>query len=95
MELSWNPLELTVEQAEDIIYENSERFTCIDRIDHGKNGRWHNLIQIIFKDKLSEKCYSIYYHEGATEDQENEIWPGTKEVEQKEVKIYRWFSVVE
>lgn len=61
--------------------------------------RWENVWRLIFKAPDDEKCYEIFYTEGATELQEGaDPWDGeprvtATEVEQVQVMVTEWRKV--
>ena len=66
----WNPLDLTGEQAADIVYSNTYRFKVIED-DITDTSRWDEHHTAIIKDMKTGKFYRTYYDQGLTEMQDN------------------------
>ena len=65
-------IELSKKDCRLIVQEDHVDYEVIDRIDMGKNGSWHNMIEIIFKELKTNYDYRFYYNQAATEYQEDE-----------------------
>ena len=62
---------ISEDEADDILFGDSEKYEKIKEIFVEKH-RWYNAKEIIFKSKNSNKFYSVYYMEPATEYQEGQ-----------------------
>ncbi len=93
----WNPLDLTGEQAQAIVYKDSYRFKVIeDNITD--TSRWSEIHTAIIEDKKTNKFYRAYYSQGATENQEEKAYEYDSNVSFEEVKkvpmeSYKWVKV--
>lgn len=73
-----NKLELTKEQAKEMIYgEAPEGIKVIDTIQTG-SGRWESYHKIIVQEESTGRYFSDTYSEGLTEQQENNRWDYTE-----------------
>lgn len=69
-----NKLELTTEQAKEMIYGAApEGLKVIDIIQTG-SGRWESYHEIIVQEESTGRYFSDTYSEGLTEQQESDIW---------------------
>ena len=94
----WNPLDLTGEQAQQIVFNDSYRFKVEEKKNTGMS-RWASEHEAIIKDLKTGKFYKTpTYRIGATESQEERPFDDEDHVKFTEVvkvpvESYEWQAV--
>lgn len=86
------------EELQKMVYGESERLEKVEE-KISDTSRWSIHYEVVFKDNQTDKHYSSYYSEGATEYQDESPYEydsdeiECQEVELKEVLVKQWVAI--